>query len=169
MQTKAHKQKIVEDLKDKLARQNAIFFVDVKGVKVKEVATLKKNLRLANAHFQVVKKTLFGVALKESGIELNPKMLPGQIAVTFSFGDEVMSAKEIYKFGRVTPALQIIGGYAEGRLLSRDEVIAFAQLPSKQELFAKAVGSIAAPLSNFINVLEWNIKGLLNVLAKAKT
>lgn len=167
-QTKAQKQKIVEGLKDKLARQKAMVFIDIKGVKVKELSALKKKLKEANACLQVAKKTLFGLACREQGLEIDPKGLSGQIGLVFSFGDEVAPAKEVYSFSQTVPALQIVGGYIKGELLSKEEVLALAKLPTRQELLAKVVGSVASPLSGFINVLEGNIKGLLIILAKAK-
>lgn len=168
-QTKAQKQKIVAELKDKLNRQKAMVFVDVKGVKVKELAALKRKLKEVDAQLQVIKKTLFGLACKEQGIGINPKELSGQIGLVFGFGDEVAPAKEVYNFAQTTPALQIVGGYMEGRLLSKDEALELAKLPTRQELLAKIVGSISSPLSGLVNLLGGNIKGLLYVLAKAKT
>jgi len=168
-QTKAKKQKIIEDLKEKVARQKAMVFVDLKGVKVKDLNQLKKQLKEVGAHLQVVKKTLLALVCKEVGFNFNPKEFPGQLALVFAFQDETVPAGIVYRFGKTFPSLQLIGGYLEGKLLSAQDIVAIAQLPSKQELLAKVVGSIRAPLSGFVNVLEGNIKGLLNVLAKAKT
>lgn len=167
-QTKAQKQKIVEGLKDKMARQKAMVFVDVKGMKVKELSLLKKQLKAVNAQLQVVKKTLLGLVFKQAGFDMNPKEFPGQLALVFAFGDEIAPAGTLYKFGKTNRFLQIIGGYVEQRFRSAEEMTALAQLPSKQELLARAVGSIRAPLYGFAMVLQGNIKGLIYCLAKAK-
>jgi len=60
--------------------------------------------------------------------------------------------------------VSFLGGILEGKFLSKEEVLALAKLPSKQELYAKVVGSLNAPISGFVNVLAGNIRGLVNVL-----
>lgn len=168
-QTRVQKQKIVADLVDKLARQRAMIFVDVKGVRVGELSALKKRLRGVGAQLQVAKKTLFALACKERGIGVDPKRLSGQIGLVFGFGDEISPAREVYKFSQAVPTLQIVGGYIEGRFLVKEETLALAKLPTRQELLAKVVGNLASPLTSFVNVLQGNIKGLIQVLIQVKT
>ncbi len=117
---------------------------------------------------QVVKKTLFSLACKKAGIQIDVDKLEGQLAFVFAFEDEITPAKELYKFIEANKIGQILGGYVQGRMISAQEAVALAKLPSHQELLAKMVGSISAPLSGLINVLQGNIKGLLIVLSKAK-
>ncbi|MDP1538797.1 MAG: 50S ribosomal protein L10, partial [bacterium] len=75
----------------------------------------------------------------------------------------------VYQFGLANEKLKILGGFLEGKFKEAEEIIALAQLPTKEGLLAKLVGSIASPISGLINVLQGNIKGLITVLAKAKT
>jgi len=67
------------------------------------------------------------------------------------------------------PNLKILGGFLENKFVEAEKIIELAKLPTREELLARLVGSISAPISNFINVLEANIKGLIYVLTKAKT
>lgn len=164
--TRDQKQKIVEDLKEKLTRQKTIVFVGIKGLKVKEMVEFKNRLKKVGSTIQVVKKTLLGLAAKSLDIPIEPKNIPGQLALVFGFEDEISPAKEVHLFSKENEALQILGGYIAGKLVDSKEVIAIAQLPTRQELLARTVGSIAAPMSNLINVMQNNIKGLLIVLSK---
>ena len=162
--TRAQKQKIIEGLQEKMSRQKTLVFIDIKGLKVKEMSLLKKKLKEVDANLQVIKKTLFNLVCKERGIIVNPKELPGQLALVFGFGDEVMPAKTVHQFAESHMALKIIGGYFEKNPLSAQDMINVGRLPSKQELLAKMVGSISAPISGFANVLQGNIKGLVLAL-----
>jgi len=67
------------------------------------------------------------------------------------------------------PNLKILGGIFKNEFVEAEKIIELAKLPTREELLARLVGSISAPISNFINVLEANIKGLIYVLTKAKT
>lgn len=165
---KEQKQKIIQDLKEKITKQRAMIFVDVKGLTVNELSVLKKRLNEANATLQVVKKTLLGLACKEADFGLNPKELQGQLALIFAFGDEAAPAGIVYSFGKTNPLLRITGGYFENRIRSAEEMIEIAKLPSRQQLFARVAGILRSPLYGFVNVLEGNIKGLIYCLTQAK-
>ncbi len=160
---KSQKEKIVEGLKENVAKQKVMLFVDVKGLKVKDLSVLKKNLKSVDAKLQVVKKTLLELVYGEAKIGLKAKELSGQTALIFGFGDWIAPAKVVYEFSQKN-SLSILGGYLEGETRSRDEVIILAKLPTRTELLARIVGSIAAPLSGFVSVLENNIKGLIVAL-----
>jgi len=169
-QTKAQKQKILDQLKEKIARQKAMIFVDFTGLKVKDLSNLRKKLKgITGDEIKVAKKTLLGLALKSAKLELEIKKIPGEIAVVFGYQDEISPAKIIWQFSQENPNLKILGGVIENKFREAEQIITLAQLPTKEELLAKLVGSIFAPVSNFVNVLRGNIKGLIYVLAKAKT
>ncbi len=169
-QTKSQKQKIIEVLREKIDRQKAMFFIDVKGLKVKDISALKKNLKAVEAQLQVAKKTLLGLVFQERAVDIKIKALPGQVALVLGFEDVAAPAKAIYEFSQKNKlAILILGGYMEGRFRSAEDVVMLAKLPTRQELFAKVVGSIAFPMTGLVSVLDGNIKGLIRVLAKAKT
>jgi len=163
--TKEQKKKILADLKDKVARQKAIVLVGITKLKVKDVSDLKKNLKAVDAKIQVVKKTLAEIALKDGKMDFDKKNFKEEIALIFGFKDEISPAKIAYQFSRSNENLKILGGYLENKYRDREEMIALAQLPAKEELLARLVYSINAPLSGFVNVLEGNIKGLLYALS----
>ena len=169
--TKEQKKKIIEDLEEKINRQKTMILVDFTGLKVKDFFDLRKRLKSANSQMKVIKKTLLNLVLKDFNSDFSQKLekFKNQIAIIFGFENEISPAKILYQFSLENPNLKILAGYFDKKFREKEEMITLAQLPSKEELLAKLVGSISAPISNFVNVLEINIKGLINVLAKAKT
>ena len=165
--TKEQKQKIIDDLKEKIGQQKSMVFVDYKGLKVKELFDLRKKLKKIDAGLIVAKKTLLGLAFKDKKIEIKEE-LEGQLAVVFGFKDEIAPSKMVYEFSREFQNLKILGGYFENKFREAEEMITLAQLPTKQELLGQMVGSISAPISNFVNVLQGNIKGLIYALSALK-
>jgi len=166
---KSQKKKIIDDLKEKIEKQKIFFFVDLKGLKVKDLSDLKKRLKKADSQLKVSKKTLLNLALKEKKIEIDAKKLEGEIASIFGFKDEILPAKTAFQFSLENKNLKILGGYFDGKFRGAEEMITLAQLPTKDELLGRLVGSISAPVSNFVYVLNANIKGLMQVLKQIKT
>ena len=167
--TKAQKQKILEDLKEKIAKQKAIIFIDFSGLKVKDLSGLRRKLKAADCQLKVAKKTLMGIAFKGAKIEVEAKKLPGEVALVFGYKDPISPAKIVYQFAAMNPSLKILGGFFENKFRELEEIITLAQLPTREELLVRLVGSIQAPVSNFVRILEANIKGLIYVLTKVKT
>jgi large subunit ribosomal protein L10 len=162
--TKQQKEQTIKALKESLDKQKAIVFVDFAGLKVGEMFDLRKKLKAAKANIKVIKKTLINKVFKEKKLELDPSVLKGEIAVAFGFGDEISPAKISYEFSRQNKNLKILCGFLENEFKTGEQVIELAQLPSREQLLARLVGSISAPASNFVRVLEGNIKGLVYTL-----
>jgi len=167
--TKTQKQKIIEDLREKTAKARAIVLVGIAGLKVKDISELRKRLRAVDAKIQVVKKTLAELVLKEHNLDFNKNKFKEELALVFGFEDEILPDKAVYQFSRQNEKLKILGGFLENKFKEGDEMIILAQLPTREELLARLVGSISSPVSNFVNVLKGNIKGLLRVLTQIKT
>ncbi|MFH0969265.1 MAG: 50S ribosomal protein L10 [Patescibacteria group bacterium] len=164
MQTKAQKKELVKDMASKIREAKAIVFADFKGVKVKDLTALKKELRKEGVEFKVSKKTLINIAFKEVGIEVDTKKMEGQVAVSISSQDEVAPAKIISKFSKANENLKILGGILEKKFMDINKVKALAKLPSKEELLGNLVRTIQAPISGFVNVCAGNLRGLVQVL-----
>ncbi len=166
--TKEQKQKIIEDLKEKITLQKAMIFINFAGLQVKDILELKEKLRAIDSVFKVCKKTLLGLVLKEKKLAVDTETLEGQLAVVFAFDKEMPALKTVYEFSKTNENLEILGGFLENQFQEKEYLIELAQLPSKEELLARLVGSIRAPLSNFANVLQANIKGLIFALCAIK-
>lgn len=164
MQTKDQKKNIIKDLAEKIKNSKSVVFSDFKGLKVKDMTELRRELRKEGTDMKVVKKTLMNLALKDAGVELDTNKFEGQIAVAVSEKDEVMAAKIIAKFAKANENIKIVGGILGTKALAKEEVMALAKLPTKEELLAKLVGTINAPVSGFVNVLAGNIRSLVTVL-----
>ena len=122
-----------------------------------------------DANIQVAKKTLAEIALKDKKLDFDKNKFKEEIGFVFAFGDEIGTAKAVYKFSKEAEGLKILGGYLENEFKEAEYVIDLAQLPTRDELLAKLVGTISNPISGLVNVLQGNIKGLLQVLSQAKT
>jgi large subunit ribosomal protein L10 len=140
-----------------------MLLADYKGMTMPETDEFKKLLRGANARVKVVKNSMLGLISSEMGCELGDK-LSGPTAVIFGSGDVVEVAKILKKFSgdKNKPALK--GGVLEGSVLSSKDVGALASLPGKKELQAKLVGTLAAPMTQVVGVMNQKVCSLLYVL-----
>lgn len=168
MLSKEQKQKILDDLKDKVAKQKIMIFADFTGLKVKDFYNFRKKIKAAGDALKVAKKTLIQLALKNAKLEMNVKDLKGEIALIFGLKDEISPAKATWQFGEINPNLKILGGIFENKFVGAEKIIELAKLPTRDELLSRLVGSVSAPVSNFFNVLQGNTKGLLRILATIK-
>ena len=167
-QTKEQKNKILENLKEKIGLQKVVLFVDLAGLKVKDLSILRKKLTQIESKLMVAKKTLAKIAFKDKGIEIDTKKLQGEIGFVFGFKDEILPAKTVYDFAKNSKNLTIVGGLFQNKLIGSEEMITLAQLPSKEELLGRMVRSIANPISGLLNVFQGNIKGLIYALSAIK-
>ncbi|MCX6763447.1 MAG: 50S ribosomal protein L10 [Candidatus Moranbacteria bacterium] len=164
MQSKDQKKKIVEKLAADLKNSKAVVFSDFRGLSVKDMTSLRRELRQEGIDLAVIKKTLINIALKDAGIEVDVKKLEGQIAIAVSQNDEVLAAKIIAKAAKANENLKIVGGLLGKKALAIEEVNALAKLPTKEELLAKLAGTLKAPISGLANVLAGNLRGLVQAL-----
>lgn len=166
--TKIQKKKIIDDLKEKISKQKIMVFVDFTRLKVKDFSILRQLLKKAGSEIKVAKKTLMEIAFKDGNLAVETKKMPGEIALVFGYHDEISAPKTVYQFSKANPNLKILGGFYENKLRESDEILTLAQLPAREELLARLVGSIWAPVSNMVFVLNGNIKGLLYALSAIK-
>ncbi|MFH1509936.1 MAG: 50S ribosomal protein L10, partial [Candidatus Nealsonbacteria bacterium] len=145
--------------------------IGISGLKVKDISILRKQLKENGSELKVVKKTLASLALKENKLDFDKNSLKTEVGFIFGFEDEILPAKTVYKLSKTNENLKILGGFIDGLHKDGAEVTVLAQLPSRQELLAKMIGSLSSPASGFVNVLQGNIKGLvlaLNAISKNK-
>lgn len=166
--TRQQKEKELKSFADKFKNGKSLIFVNFTGLKVKEIEELRRNCRNAGVDYAVVKKRLIGLALKDAGIDFDSKSLENSVAVAIGREDEVVPAKVVYEFAKGHDALKAVGGILEKNFIDKNQVEALAKLPSKDELLAKVVGSINAPVSGFVNVLAGNLRSLLYALNAVK-
>jgi len=165
MLTKNQKVELVKTLTEKIKAAKSAIFLDYKGLKVKDLTELKKNLRKSGVEYVVVRKTLLDLAFKDAGIkDVDVKSMEGQIALSLSNEDEVAGAKIIDVFSKTNENVKMLGGVFGTEIMDAKQAKALAKVPSKEELLAKLVGTLNAPVSGFVNVLAGNLRGLVQVL-----
>jgi large subunit ribosomal protein L10 len=163
--TKEQKKTILGELKDNLGAQQSVAFVDYKGIGVKELSLLRKQLKDVGAKLQVAKKTLLQKAFGEKGIDTNFKGYQGQVALVYSFQEPLAGIKAAHAFAKTNEHLKFLGGYMENELLSEAQMQELALIPSREQLLSRFIGTISAPMEGMVRVLGGNIKGLLVALS----
>ncbi len=166
--TRKQKEKTVKELKKKMKDQTTMLIVDFSGLKVDESLQLRRKLREVDGEFKVAKKTLIQIALDENDLDKNIKELEGEIGLIFGFKDKILPAKTIYNFTKESDHLKILGGFFDNQFENKEKFIELAQLPSKEELLGRLVGSVSSPLTGLVRSLEYNIKGLVFALNAIK-
>ncbi len=166
--TKEKKKDIVEALSENIREQRAVFFVGFKGITGEKSYQLRKNLGEKEAKLFIVRKTLAKIAFEKEGMAFDPLTLKGEVGFVFSSEDAIGTAKAIRQFEK-EETISFLGGIFEENILSAKEARNLSELPSREELLSRLVGTLSAPTGDFLRVLQGNIKGLLYVLANAKT
>ncbi|HEY3247674.1 MAG TPA: 50S ribosomal protein L10 [bacterium] len=153
-----------EAIRKRLQRSGAIIFTDFRGLNVGEIAALREKLRAAGVEYKVVKNTLLGRAAESLGIDGLDPYLEGPTAAAFAGDDPVAPAKILADYIRAARKLEVKGGLVEGRILTADQIKQLAELPSKPELLAKALGSIVSPLYGLMGVMTGLQRNLVYAL-----
>lgn len=154
----------VAELKDLLSTSKGAVLVDYCGLTVAEDTELRSKMREAGVKYMVAKNTFIRIAAKEAGVEGLDSYLEHNTAVAFSAEDPVAPAKILNDFSKDHKALEIKAGILDGKVIALDEVKALAELPSRDELLAKLVGSMQAPISGLVNVLQGTIRNFVYTL-----
>jgi len=155
--TKEQKTKQVNDIKEKVANQKSMIFVDFNKVPSKDMFVLRRNLKQEGCNLKIAKKTLVRVAFGQSNISFWNKIkavVPGQLALVLGIDDEIAPARIANKFAKDHKDFKILGGIFEKKFIDREKVLVLANLPSRNELLGRLVGSIASPMTNFVRVLD---------------
>lgn len=155
---------IVERVASDMKATDAYYLVDFRGITVAEATELRGRLRKVGATLTVVKNTLAKRAAAEAGAAGLDTLFEGPTAIAFCRDDVVAPAKVLQGFIREKKKLVIKGGYLQDQVLQGAQVEQLAGLPSREELIAKVVGGIAAPLYGLANVLTGPIRGFVVAL-----
>jgi large subunit ribosomal protein L10 len=145
---------VVDEVRERLSSSSAVLLTEYRGLKVSEIAELRRNLRSAGGDYKVYKNTLVRFAVRELGIDGVEELLVGPTALAFVEGDAAAVAKALRDYGRTNPALVLKGGVLGSKALSADEAKALADLPSREVLLARLAGGLAAPLQQLAGLLQ---------------
>lgn len=148
------KQKIVADLAEQMKNSVSGVLVSYQGITVEDDTKMRKALREAGVLYMVQKNTLTGRACDMVGLSDMKQYLSGMTAIAVSTKDEVAPAKVIKEYAEKIESFNILAGYLEGAVISADTVKELAEIPSKEVLIAKFLGSIKSPLYNLAYALQ---------------
>lgn len=141
------KKEEVKELAEKMKNSKLILLTDYRGINVTDDTALRKDLRNANATCSVIKNNITKRALKECGItELEDKLV-GPTAVIMSEEDYLEASKVIYKFSKDNEFYKIKGGVIDGKVMTAEEIITLAKLPSRDDLLSMLAGALLANIS----------------------
>lgn len=146
---------VVSEIVEKLNNSSSAVVVDYKGLTVAEVTELRKVMREAGVDYKVYKNTLVRRAAQEVGIEqFNDELLVGTNAIAFGYEDPVAPARILKKFIETHPKMKLKMGVVEGEFYDEAKIMELANIPSREELIAKLLGSLKAPVSNFVYLVD---------------
>lgn len=149
-----NKQELVTEMHERLGRAKAVFLADFRGMDVGKATTLRNELRSASVEYRVFKNTLLERASQGTDMECLSPYLTGPTAIAISYDDPVSAAKVLSKFAKDPQGKFVLKvGVLSGKLLDVKQIQALAELPSREVLLAKMLGSMQAPATNFVGVL----------------
>jgi large subunit ribosomal protein L10 len=151
------------ELQAKVDKSTAMYFVDYQGLTHQQLEEARKELRENNAEIAVAKNTLMNIALQAKEIDVADQ-LGGPSATLFAYEDGIKVAKILKDFNKKYELPKVKFGIFEGKIIDADSVMKFADLPPKEVLLAKLLGTMNAPISGFVYVLNANISKLAQLL-----
>lgn len=168
MSTKAFKSEKIDAMKEKFEKAQVAVVTEYKGYTVEEITKLRRNLQKEGGDYTVTKNTLAKIAVKGTEFEALADLCKGPVAVAFGFEDQVSPAKIVSKFIKDSKKGEILGAVLEGKVLSVEETKALANLPSKEELYAKMLGSINSPASGIVGSVNAVMASLTRAIAAVR-
>ena len=154
-------EKILNQKKEEVAKLAAeikdaklVLLVDYRGINVEDVTNLRTAVRNANASYRVIKNNITRRALAECGIEMDASVLEGPTAVIMTSEDYLEPTKAIYNFSKENEFYKIKGGVVEGKVMTAEEIITLAKLPSRDTLLSMLAGALLGNISKLAVALD---------------
>ena len=161
------KEEQIADLSDRIGRAVIAIATDFSGLKVNDLTELRRRLREQGVEYRVVKNRLAARAAGTPETEIYRDLLEGSTALAFGYDDPIAPAKVIDTFIKETrSALKVRNAVMDGKLLSDTQVAALASIPPKDELLAKLLGQMNAPITGLVTVLAGPVRALATVLQR---
>ena len=148
------KKQVVAGIVEKFQKAQSIVFVDYRGLNAEETTNMRADCRKAGVEYLVLKNTMIERAAEELNVTDLKAHLEGPTAVAFSMNDPASAAKIMLKYAKDTKMLTVKCGFLEGAVVGEDVVQSLSELPSREVLIAKIMGSLNAPVTNFVYAVE---------------
>jgi large subunit ribosomal protein L10 len=168
---KREKEQELAALKDKISRAKQIIIADHTGINVADITVLRRKLKESKSEFRVAKNTLLKLAIKDTEEEVLDKYFEGPTTIVFGYDDPGVPAKIIYDSIKESEKPKFKAYYIDGQVYGIDFLKQIAELPPREVVIAQLIGTVEAPITNFIMVVEAASRefvATLDALAKSK-
>lgn len=162
----AAKAESIDSLKERLDGVETAVLTEYRGLTVRQISDLRKQLKGVSAEYKVVKNRLARLAVRGGALDRLAPHLKGPTGVAFTRKDPVAVAKALQTFVRANPALTIKVGLVEGNVLQPEALRSLADLPSKDVLRSQIIGAVEGPMSQLVSLLQAPMRELAYVLAE---
>lgn len=151
--TREQKQDLVESYRQNIAEVPNIYLLDYKGISVTEVTELRNKIRETGGMYTVVKNRLVLQAIQETPMAALADQMEGPIAVAYTHEDPVGLAKALTDFAKTVPAIEFKAGLMDGKVVSGEQLVEIAKLPSRDDLIAKLLFLLQSPVQRFVRTM----------------
>lgn len=148
------KEAVVDEIKKNIESSSAMVIVDYRGLNVEQLTELRSNFRSSDVVYKVYKNTMMNLAFKELELPEITELLKGPNGFAFSMKDPMAAARVSNDFAKTNEALEIKGGFLEGKFLNVEEVKEVASIPSREVLLSRLLGSFKSPMANFARLID---------------
>lgn len=162
--TRSQKEALLEQYKQLISDNGGFIAVDSIGLDNVSATELKKKLKTIGSNMHIVKNTVFKIALTETDKALEAQDFEGQTAIITYDADPTEIAKLLKDSQKKTQMLGARYGIIDGNFVSGEKVMELADIPSREVLLAKLLGSLNSPLTGFMNAVTGNARGFVQVL-----
>ncbi len=150
----AKKQQTVDEIKEKLSRAKSVVLVNARGLTVEQDTQLRKKLREASVDYKVYKNTMMNFAVSGTPFEGLQAYLEGPTAVAICYEDQMAAARTFNKELKAMPQLEFKAGVVENEVYDAEGIKAIADIPSREELLSKLLGSFKSPMASFARIIN---------------
>ena len=148
------KKPVIDSISEVIKDAQSVVLVDYRGLTVDQDTKLRKTLREADVTYKVYKNTMMNFAFKDTDCQALCELLEGPNAIAVSKTDATAPARILNKFAKENPELELKAGIVEGTFYDAAGIKAIANVPSREELLSKLLGSIQSPIANFARVVK---------------
>ena len=162
--TRKFKEELVKMYREKLSNSKSVFIIKPAGITANESVKIKKDLISVGSSYNVVKNSIFSIALEQEGLPAVDSLAEKEHGVVFTGENITDAAKVINTFAKDSGKVEIQAGIYQKKFISGEDVVRLAELPSKEVLLAQLLNLFNAPLTGFVNVINANTRNLVYVM-----
>ncbi|MCL4354577.1 50S ribosomal protein L10 [Patescibacteria group bacterium] len=164
-QNRAKKVAVVAEISEKVAKSKALVFTNYQGLTHVQIEGLKKKLKPVDADLAITKNTLLKIALKDNGLKIeDEKALENATSTIFIYSDIVAPLKELAKVIKELNLPEVKFGFLDKSIISKDQVLKLATLPSREVLIGQVVSGLKSPIFGLHRALSWNLQQFVMTL-----